>query len=109
MSQLKEHIIQILWEKNSPIATSIIEHIDIFSPQELEHIYLIIHQTDIEKLKSLFLYQHSQAKIILDRIIQLAHETHHIDKHIEQEFIYSENQELEQYLEQNLDFNYVIS
>lgn len=109
MSHVKEKIIQILWEKNSPIGKNIIEHIDIFSAQELEQIYLIIHQTDVEKLKSLFLYQNSQAKIILDRIIQLAHEATHIDKHIENEITNETKRELEEYIEQNLDFNYIMS
>lgn len=109
MTNIKENLIQILWEKNSPIWDMIRDNIDIFSQEELQQIYLIIHQTDIEKLKELFLYQNSQAKAILDRIINLAHEISHVEKHIENEHLNTEKQELEQYIEQNLDLNYVIS
>lgn len=109
MTDLKETLIKILWEKNSPIWDMIINHIDIFSHEELHQIHLIINQTDIEKLRELFLYQNSQAKAILDRIINLAHEITHIEKHIENENLTSKEQELEEYIEQNLDLNYVIS
>lgn len=109
MTNLRENLIQILWEKNSHIWNMILEHINIFSQEELHQIHLIIHQTDIDKLKELFLYQNSQAKAILDRIINLAHEMTHIEKHIEKEKSSSNETELEQYIEQNLELNYVIS
>jgi len=87
----------------------IIQHIDIFNEEEIKQIYLIIHQTDIEKLKELFLYQNSQTKTLLDRIIQLAQEISHIEKHIENETQTLQQQEVEEYMEQNLELNYIMS
>ena len=94
MTIMKEKLVQILWEKNSPIWEMIIKNIDIFDENELHQIYLIIHQTDIEKLKELFLYQNSQAKALLDRVINIAREIHQTEKIVENVEIKQESKTL---------------
>lgn len=106
---IKTKLIKILGEKNSPIWKTIINNIDIFNEEELHQIYLIIHQTDIEKLKELFLYQNSQTKAILDRIINIAQELNHVEKHIENNIDWNKEIHLEEFIENNLDLNYSIS
>jgi spore coat protein CotH len=106
---IKQELIKILWEKNSPIFETIIQNIDLFNETELNQIYLILHQTDIEKLKELFLYQNSQSKAILDRIINIAQELNHVEKHIENNINSNKETQLDELIETNLDLNYSIS
>lgn len=109
MTIMKEKLVQILWEKNSPIWEMIIKNIDIFDENELYQIYLIIHQTDIEKLKELFLYQNSQAKALLDRVINIAREIHQTEKIVESIQVQETHSKLEEYIEQSLEINYSLS
>lgn len=106
---MKDNVIQILWEKTSPIWEMIINNIDLFDENELRQIYLMIHQTDVEKLKELFLYQNSQAKALLDRIINIARELNHAEKNIEIEDISQKDIHLEKFITENLDLYYSIS
>ncbi len=106
---MKDNVIQVLWEKTSPIWEMIIQNIDLFDENELHQIYLMIHQTDIEKLKELFLYQNSQAKALLDRIINIARELNNTEKNIENENISQQNIHLEKLITEKLDLHYSIS
>lgn len=105
MENLKQLILKILYEKHSNIANIIEKNIDIFSQEELHQIYLIINQTDIDKLKELLLYQNKQSQHILDRIIALASEMNEVEKHIENHI---KDNSIDNF-EQNLDFNFSIS
>lgn len=102
---LKEKIIPLLKDKHSKIWEIIITNIDLFDENELNQIYLIIHQNDIEKLKELYLYNTSKSKNILDRILNLAKELNHIEKHVEEIKNKEEEKSLDDYLNSNLNYS----
>lgn len=109
MTITRTELIQILEEKNSPICHTIAKHLDIFDESEIKQIYLILHQTDIEKLKELYLYQNSQAKAMLDRIIWVARELSQVEIHVETILTNQKETQLEEIIEQSIDLHYSIS
>lgn len=109
MNDIKQNILALLQEKKLSIWELIIKNIDIFDDSELNQIYLIINQTDIEKLKELFFYQNSQAKALLDRVINLAREVNEIEKNIENHSKIQNETHLNELIDKNLDFNYSLS
>lgn len=109
MTITRNELKQILEEKNSPICHTIAKHLDIFNDTEVSQIYMILHQTEVEKLKELYLYQNSQAKMMLDRIIWVARELSQIETHVETILSSQKETQLEEIIEQSIDLHYSIS
>lgn len=109
MTITRNELKQILAERNSPICDTLGKHIDIFNDTELQQIYLILHQSDTEKLKELYLYQNSQAKSMLDRIISLARELSTVETQVEMIMKETKETHLEEIIEQSIDLHYSIS
>lgn len=82
MTKTKQNIIEMLSLKQNRLTEKIIENIDFFSEQELQEIYLILNQSDPEKLKEAWHYKNKQMMQTIDKINEIWLKLHKIEKEI---------------------------
>lgn len=100
---MKEEIIEILKTKNSDISLKLIEVIDIFEPNELVELKIILEQQNPEKLKEALLYKYWLLRNTLDKIITLQRAFHEIKEECEKNKKENENKELDDNLDNLLN------
>lgn len=106
MSEIRDKIIELYWHSSSPVYKNLIDNIGIFSDNEINQLYMIINQTDTEKLKQVLIYQDNIIKSSIDKLTSLAKEVHQIEQEYKNNKKEEEANEAEKFLETNLQLIY---
>lgn len=82
MNEIKEKLLEILKNKQNKLTDKIIQNIDLFDEKEVYEMYLILHQTDVEKLKEAWHYKNNMLLKTIDKINMIWFEINKIEKEI---------------------------
>lgn len=68
MDETKQKLLELLEAKGNKLTDKIIQNLDLFDEKEVYEMYLIMVQTDVEKLKEAWHYKNNMLLKTIDKI-----------------------------------------